>query len=303
MPEGVTSTVRLDGGGEALREAVSAHVKSQFRPVLVVLDGVRVGDRVVVEGNALVGRDPAAELCLGDAGVSWHHAYIEDRGGSWAVVDAQSTNGTCVNGEVVTDAPLRSGDKLVFGSTLVRFDLQDDADRAYDEFVSRLVSIDDLTGLLLRRRFDRELERLLDEARVEGVSVGMLVMDLDGIKAINDRHGHAFGAFAIAEAGRLIGAAVGSRGLACRWGGDEYLAALKGLDQPAAVEVAEAIRLSVERHRFERDGVRLRPRVSIGVAAFPEDALDQDTLFERADGALYEAKRAGKNRVCGFRGP
>ena len=296
----MSSTLRLDAGGEAFREAVSDHVKSQFRPVLVVLDGVRVGDRIVVEGNALVGRDPAAELCLGDAGVSWHHAYIEDRGGSWAVVDAQSTNGTCVNGEVVTEAPLTHGDKLVFGSTLVRFELQDAADRAYDEFVTRLVSIDDLTGLLLRRRFDRELDRLLDEARLRQAPVGMLVMDLDGVKAINDEHGHAFGAYVISEAGRLIGAAVGARGIACRWGGDEYLAALTGLDRSAAIDVAEAIRLAIERHRFERDGVCLIPRISIGVAVFPDHASNRELLFERADVALYQAKRAGKNRVCAF---
>ena len=300
MPQGVNSTLRLESGGQALQQALSEHVKSQFRPVLVVLDGARVGDRVAFEGNALVGRDSAAQLSLSDAGVSWHHAHIEDRGGTWAVVDADSTNGTAVNGKPIVEAPLRHGDKLLFGSTLVRFELQDAADRAYDEFVTRLVSIDDLTGLLLRRRFDRELEQLLGEARVHREAVGMLVMDLDGVKAINDQFGHAFGAFVISEAGRLIGAAVGGLGIACRWGGDEYLAAIRHADQPRALEVAETIRATIEGHVFERDGVRLSPRISIGVAAFPGDASDPESLFERADVALYQAKGAGKNCIRGY---
>src|SRR5262245_1814255 len=120
------------------------------------MSGERVGLRVSVQGNLVVGRDPAAALSLPDPGVSWHHALVEDRGGTWSVVDLKSTNGVLVNGEKAVEADLAHGDKIRFGTTLVRFEVQDEADKAYSEIVAELVHIDDLTGLYHRRRFDAE---------------------------------------------------------------------------------------------------------------------------------------------------
>jgi diguanylate cyclase (GGDEF)-like protein len=123
-------------------------------------------------------------------------------------------------------------------------------------------------------------------------------MDLDGIKKINDTHGHLFGAYVIGAAGKLIGQVVGARGMGSRFGGDEFLAALPGLDAAAGVAVAEEIRAAIAAHPFEREGVPLRPGISIGVAEFPADADDPLGLFQKADEALYRAKQGGKNRVC-----
>jgi two-component system cell cycle response regulator len=167
-------------------------------------------------------------VVLPDAGVSWRHARIEDRGDAWVLVDLGSTNGTQVNGEKRRrgDA-LAHGDKVVLGRTVLRFELQDRLDQAYDEQLQRLLHIDDLSGLYVRRRFDRELARSLVERppRQGGSSVALLVMDMDGIKAINDRHGHLFGAYTIGETGRLIGRVLGERGIGSRFGGDEFCAA------------------------------------------------------------------------------
>ncbi|MEM9191640.1 MAG: GGDEF domain-containing protein [Myxococcota bacterium] len=297
-PDHADRTLRLGDEEKPFRDEVVRSVKAQFRPALVVLSGSRVGDRISIEGNVLIGRDPTAELTLHEAGVSWHHAQIEDRGGSFTVVDAGSTNGTGVNGRLMQEAELRHGDKLAFGATVVRFEMQDESDQAFDEFVSRLVSIDDLTGLYLRRRFDQELKELLAVARLNQQPVALLVMDLDGVKGINDQHGHRFGAYTISDAGRVIGRVIGRRGFACRWGGDEFLAALKRTDREGGCRVAEEILSAIGDHAFENDGVQLHPGISIGVAGFPEDAEDQGRLFDAADAALYRAKRSGKNRVC-----
>jgi len=292
----VGKTVRLEDA-KPFREEIARSVKSKYRPILVVLSGERTGTQVEVGGNVLVGRDPEAELCLDDVGVSWHHAYLEDRAGSWAVVDEGSTNGTAVNGEAIEDAPLRHGDKLLFGSTLVRFEIQDAADMAYDEFVSRLINIDDLSGLYLRRRFDSELRDLLGTAATRGEALGLLVMDLDGVKTINDTHGHSFGAYVIGEAGRVIGSRIEQPGIACRWGGDEFLAAMPGCNLEATVTLGDSILQAINNHAFEHDGVQLHPGISIGAASFPQQGKDSTSLFEVADGALYRAKHAGKNRV------
>ena len=292
-PKTLKATDHPDLGAEVLRR-----IKASYRPVLVVLSGAAVGERVVVDRTLVVGRDPEAGLTLTDALVSWHHASIEDRGDSWSVVDLDSTNGTFVNGERVEESPLRPNDKIGFGQTVVSFELQDELQQAYTDVVERLLNVDDLSGLLVRRRFDTELVQLLEAARHHGRSLALLVMDLDGVKRINDTYGHLFGAYTIGEAGRVIGGVIGDAGIACRFGGDEYLAALPGLTTEQAIEVGERIREAVAAFPFEREGIPLRPGISIGAAAFPEDAGDAESLFQRADEALYRAKAGGKNRVC-----
>ncbi len=290
-------TLQLDDDARVRSEFQSA-LKDARRPAVVVMSGNEVGTRKRLAGNATLGRDPTNELVLSDAGISWRHARIEDRGDAWALVDLGSTNGSLVNGERCTDRRLAHGDKIVLGRTVLRFELMDPLEEAYDEHLQRLLNVDDLSGLFVRRRFDAELSLYVDAARASGRPVALLVMDMDGIKAINDRHGHLFGAYTIGETGRLIGRVVGERGIGSRFGGDEFCAALPNVDTDGATEIAEEIRAAVNAHGYSYEGVALRPGISIGVASFPADAPDAAALFQRADEALYRAKQGGKNRVC-----
>jgi two-component system cell cycle response regulator len=286
-------TERLPDEDSTRREA--AEERGAPRPVLVVIAGPDLGLRATVQGGSLlVGRSPEANLPLADPRVSYEHCRVEDRGDGWRVVDLGSTNGTRVGGRRIEAQPLAPGDKIEVGGSVLRFEIQDPKDQAYDAMVQRLIDLDDLTGLLQRRRFDHELVRSIESARGAGQPLGLLVMDLDGLKAINDTHGHAYGAHSIAEAGRLIGASLPGEALAARFGGDEFVAAVPGLDAPAALALADHIVHRVREHRFDRDGLALRLGISIGVAAFPDHADDAEALFRRADEAMYAAKRSGK---------
>jgi len=280
-----------------LSHAVVQAAKAPHRPMLVVISGNDVGTRRAVDQSLFIGRDPACELVLNDALVSSRHAMVEDRGDSWTLVDLGSTNGTSVNGEKGREFALSPNDKIAVGRTVVRFEMQDSLEQAFDELVSKLLNVDDLSGLLVRRKFDAELKVAVETARSQKVPLGLLMMDLDGIKKINDAHGHLFGAYVIGESGRVIGGVTAARGFASRFGGDEYVAALPGFDLASTCAVGEEIRLAIAEHRFEREGVPLVPGISIGVAAFPENATEAEDLFQRADEALYRAKRAGKNQV------
>jgi two-component system cell cycle response regulator len=277
--------------------AVEQAEHAPHRPVLVVISGQEVGTRRPVDGSLIVGRDPDIDLVLSDALVSSRHALLEDRGDSWTLVDLGSTNGTTVNGEKGSEFALKHGDKIVFGSTVVRFEMQDRLERAYDEHLDKLINVDELSGLLLRRKFDLDLKVALDAARTNNQPLGLLMMDLDGIKPINDTHGHLFGAYVIGESGRVIGRVLDKRGFASRFGGDEFIAALPGDTLEVSMAIGEEIRAAIAAHPFEREGVPLRPGISVGAAAFPESANDAEGLLQRADEALYRAKRAGKNRV------
>lgn len=281
-----------------LSNEVMRKIKEPHRPVLVVLTGNEIGRRVVVDRSLLIGRDPAADLSLSDALISWHHALVEDRGDGFALSDLGSTNGTTVNGESKPEFMLNPNDRIVFGATAVSFELQDALKEGYNENVDRLMNIDDLSGLFVRRKFDTDFRALVEASRAAGKPLTLLVMDLDGIKKINDTHGHLFGAFVIGQSGRLIGDIVGSKGIACRFGGDEYLAALPEHDMEAGCAVAESILRAVNTVPFVKDDIVLKPGISIGIAAFPAHADDADTLFQKADEALYRAKGAGKNRIA-----
>src|SRR5262245_64338397 len=104
---------------------VMRRVKASSRPVLVVLAGDQVGQRVAVDGTLIIGRDPDAALTLTDSLTSWQHARLEDRGDSWTLLDLGSTNGTFVNGERIEEVALKPNDRFGVGNTLVSFELQD----------------------------------------------------------------------------------------------------------------------------------------------------------------------------------
>jgi two-component system, cell cycle response regulator len=280
-----------------LAQQVMRKLKAPHRPVLVVLTGDELGTRVVVDRSLVIGRAPEADLTLSDQLISWHHARIEDRGDGWALFDLESTNGTTVNGETKAEFLLQPSDRIVFGATAVSFEKEDALQVDYNEAVERLVNIDDLSGLFVRRKFDADLAALLDAARGAKEPLSLLVMDMDGIKKINDTHGHLFGAHVIGQAGHIIGTIIEGRGIGCRFGGDEYLAALPKLDADAATAIADSILRAVNTTPFVKDGVTLKPGISIGLAAFPAHADDAEALFQRADEALYRAKHGGRNRI------
>jgi diguanylate cyclase (GGDEF)-like protein len=285
--------------GDGLREALQRELRKTVAPSLVVVLGPDVGTRVVLRQSVETGRDPSCELPLHDDNVSWRHARIEDRGhDEWAIVDLGSTNGTILNGQPCAGAILEPGDRIFIGKTVI--EMQKDALRdAQAAEIDRLLSIDDLSGLWVRRRFDAQLESSVAAVQAGTVAaLSLIVMDMDGVKAINDTHGHAMGAYSIGETGKVMARVIGSRGFATRFGGDEFAAAFPGVPKADAVAVAEEMRAAVAAHPYEHRGVRLAPGLSCGVATIPGDAADARTLFQAADEAMYRAKRAGKNRVA-----
>jgi diguanylate cyclase (GGDEF)-like protein len=292
-------TKPFDTSSNSLREQLQRELRKSVSPSIVVILGPDVGGRVLLDHSVEVGRDPECDLPLHDDNVSWRHARVEDRGaGEWAVVDLGSTNGIIVNGQPTKEAPLKPGDRVFIGKTVLEMQ-QDPLREAQAAEVERLVSIDDLSGLWVKRRFQAQLASSV-AAVLAGTAppLSVVVMDMDGVKGINDTHGHHMGAFVIGEAGHVIGRLVEGRGFATRFGGDEFAAALPAMDKEAAVAFAEEVRGAVVAHVYVKDGLRVQPGLSCGVATIPGDASDADALFKAADQAMYRAKRGGKNRVC-----
>ncbi|HUG66206.1 MAG TPA: GGDEF domain-containing protein [Pirellulaceae bacterium] len=259
-----------------------------------------LGVHAFIEGPTVLGRDPKCSFPLHDFGVSWQHATVTPHGDDdYVLEDLNSTNGTRVNGLPISSPRLlQDGEKIFVGDTVIRFSLADEMEIDFHSEVATLVGTDPLTGLESKRRFDRALEFALRTAKEGGSSLAMLMMDMDGVKQINDTHGHLFGAHVIGETGRLIARVLGSRGRACRFGGDEFSAFMPRHNLTSACDVAEQIRHAVETAGMEKDGIPLKPTISIGVACYPEVAGELWTIVSMADEALYRAKKRGKNCVA-----
>lgn len=295
---GPLRTKPIDDSNE-FRNALQAELRKHARPTLMVVAGPDVGMRILLERSIEIGRDPEAGLPLQDESISWRHVRVEDRGaGEWAAVDLKSTNGTLLNGNACIDSPLKPGDRIIIGKTILELQEQDAIRAGFNAEVERLLNEDELSGLWVRRRFDAQLRTTASAVEVGTIPcVSVIVMDLDGVKGINDTHGHDMGAFVIGESGKVIGKVIGERGFATRFGGDEYAAGLPGLTKEETVAIAEAILAAINAHHYERRGIVVKPGISCGVATLPGDAKDAEAVFRAADEALYRAKRAGKNRV------
>jgi len=257
-----------------------------------------LGAHVLVKGSVTVGREPGLDLCLQSEGVSRRHCRVWRRGAAHVVEDLGSRNGTLVNGErIESPRQLAPGDRLALGRCVVKFVGPGDLEGAFHERMDELAGTDDLTGLPSRRRFDAALERAVKDAAATASPLAFLAVDLDGLKQLNDQHGHQLGAHVISVVGKLLGAVVGAEGLACRFGGDEFVAFVRGNDQAQGCALAERLRAALAAAAVELNGVHVRPTLSIGVAAFPAQAQNGADLLARADEALYRAKRAGRDRV------
>jgi diguanylate cyclase (GGDEF)-like protein len=276
------------------------HLLGPKRAYLTVIRGGQdLGVYVEVQATTTIGRAPEATFTLQDLGVSREHARIlANENGDHVLEDVGSTNGTRINGRALEgEHLLRDGDKIVVGESVLRFALADDMDIDFQSEIGTLVGTDPLTGLESKRRFDDALDYGIKVAAQEGQPLALLMMDMDGVKQINDTHGHLFGAHVIGETGRIIALHLGTDGHAARFGGDEFCAFLPGRDKARASKVAEHIRDAVETANMSKDGIPLKPTISIGVGVFPDDAGTSLDLVAHADAALYRAKAAGKNCV------
>lgn len=157
---------------------------------------------------------------------------------------------------------------------------------------------DDLTSLYNSRYLNQVLRRESKRASRSGRPLSLLFIDLDGFKAVNDKHGHLCGSRALVEAAGVIRGCARETDMAARFGGDEFAVVLPDTGSEGAVAVAERIRERIHEHSFlAGDGLEIHLTSSVGVATLPDVAASAEELIKAADTAMYRVKDRGKDGV------
>ncbi len=270
------------------------------RYLLVCVQGVQLGQVHSVSGAVWrVGRSLELELSLLETGVSRQHARFVWQAAAYVLEDVGSANGTYVNGERIREHRLADGDIVQFGpAAAFRYRITDADEEAMLRELYHTSVTDSLTGAHNREYFEARLMAELSYARRHGSELGLLMLDLDHFKQVNDTFGHQVGDFVLVELASAISSNMRAEDVFARYGGEEFAIILRDTSADIAHSVGERFRLIVESLRIEYDGHRIPVTVSVGAASVAEcPEKTAAALVARADQRLYAAKHAGRNRV------
>ncbi|MCB9757131.1 MAG: GGDEF domain-containing protein [Candidatus Omnitrophica bacterium] len=171
--------------------------------------------------------------------------------------------------------------------------------RLYQD-IEQLAITDSLTEVHTRRHVMERLEEERSRAQLHKTNMSFLMIDIDFFKNFNDQYGHLTGDQILREISLIIKANIREIDIIGRYGGEEFCVVLPDTDYEAAVYVAERIRAAVEAATIKAYDTMTKATVSIGIAVYTQDGKEINELIDKADWALYRAKKEGRNRVCAF---
>jgi len=271
---------------------------------LIMVRGGMTGAMFRVDGRTTsLGRSVENTHSIHDATVSRRHASLtHDADGRTWLTDLGSSNGTYIDGKrLIPHQPVRleQGGRIQLGaSTVLKYVGLDPCEERFQREMFDRATRDNLTGLYNRAYFLEQIGPRCDQAISRGMILAILMVDIDHFKRINDDHGHDVGDAALREVAKVLRDSTRSDDLVARYGGEEFLAALPVAAEAGAVDRAERIRQCLLQRPIRAGSETLRLTVSIGLShADRNRAWNVAGLISSADAALYEAKRAGRNRV------
>ncbi|AYC28606.1 sensor domain-containing diguanylate cyclase [Paenisporosarcina cavernae] len=172
--------------------------------------------------------------------------------------------------------------------------------KKYEIAVAQLAFEDDLTGLANRRQFEEKLQLALSKAKKSGKEIGLLFMDVDAFKSINDTYGHHIGDAVLQQLASRIQACVNEPNLFARFGGDEFMLLIQHANVQQAIDEFKTSLYQVLKHSFQLEDLQLDLSLSIGYSIYPRDGEDIFTLMKRADKQMYNMKRLHKKSQIGY---
>ena len=269
------------------------------RACLIQYNGDALGRRYFFDTPEItVGRSPHNGIVILDVSVSREHAKCHVTTNIVEIEDLGSRNGTFINDQrVETRATLRDGDIVRVGSILFKFFAYDNVENVFHDKIYRMATIDAGTQIFNKNYLLETLEAEFTFSRVYERPLSLIYYDLDFFKKVNDAHGHSCGDYVLCESAQVAKACVRKDDVLGRLGGEEFVVILPNADGHTATELAERIRKTIETHRFEFEKNALTQTISAGVSENNPAFKSYKDLLNDADRKLYQAKKAGRNRV------
>jgi diguanylate cyclase (GGDEF)-like protein/PAS domain S-box-containing protein len=294
-----------------------------------LIETMAEGMLVLDQQNRVVDANPAAQHLLGEKTVISIGAYVGDIFNDWPELKklflhnnpemrTELTVGDSRGGHLeINISPVHDSQQRFTGQFIVLRDItekrriQDELQDVNEHLRLQLAEIktlqanlrerairDSLTGLYNRRYLDETLERELSRARRENYEISVLMIDIDHFKELNDTHGHKAGDQVLKELGDFLLTGFRLGDIVCRYGGEEFLIIMPGVQLKDAHSRAQALCQTFNKTVFRYEKLELRGTISIGVAVFPRHGNTSDEIIRAADAAMYAAKQAGRNTVC-----
>jgi two-component system, cell cycle response regulator len=274
---------------------------STLHPYLVIFIGKDSGKRHALKpGTSSIGRSSQADITIDDDWASRVHCVLEYNGKIFEIQDLDSTNGTYVNTLKVSRTHVLPGVPIQVGHSLMKIEFKDEAELQLERNLKRSAFIDGLTGIFNRQYFMKRAEEELSYARRHHAEVGIIMMDIDHFKLVNDTYGHQMGDFVLNRFASIISGNKRPEDVFARYGGEEFIIMPRGrLSQEGMHLHCERLRRKIEDSDFDFGETRVRVTISLGFHLTlisdggQETSLEQ--LIAKADEALYRAKELGRN--------
>jgi two-component system cell cycle response regulator len=300
------STLRLNKGDVTVFQTLSPAVAQQ-PACLILYSGEDAGKRFTLESPVLtIGRSPECPICVDHPGISRCHAELLHDADGYLLRDLASSNGTHLNGQrLELPTRLHDGDLIRLGKVSLKYYERQSLDALMHDRIYRMATVDSGTEVHTKRYLMEALERELKRARRNEHPLCVLCVDLDHFKQVNDLYGHDAGDQVLRQAAACMQQQVRGSDILGRIGGEEFAVVLPETDLPAAIELAERMRLALaaQTHTLQLlqpQGGRLvqhRQTASFGVARLEPGMGDARALLAAGDLNLYSAKRNGRDRV------
>lgn len=294
-----TSVVSGDTLKVRLTEVVNAP------PSLVLLMGPAhlVGKQwPLTKTDMFVGRVVESHVFVDDRSLSKRHGQILLKENNEVLYqDLGSTNGTEINNQIMqpnTPVKLSNNDQLKLGNVIFKFLEKGNIETVANKGTYDRTQIDPLTQIHNKGALMATGEEVFKRAKLVETPLTVIVFDLDHFKKINDNYGHAAGDYVLKEMASIIQSKLIRQGdFFARFGGEEFCLILVGGVLQRGVEVAERVRVTIEKHEFVFNKSKLPVTISAGVATIEPSMQSWNDLFEKADKAAYLSKTGGRNRV------
>jgi len=285
---------------EIVREKIPKQ-QGQQKFYLIIVDGDNVGKIYPLDKKTItIGRSDEFDIQLADSSCSREQAIIEFNDNNKPVLkDLDSTNGTFVNGAKITEINIEDGDKILLGfSSVFMFAIQDSLESKFQMNLYESSIHDSLTGAFNQKYFFDTLSKAFSYSLRHNTSLGLLMLDIDFFKKINDTYGHVVGDIVLKEFVKRIKNNLRNEDTLCRYGGDEFAVIVRDFKYGFVKIVAERIRLFFDGRSINCKDHKINISVSIGAAIIDKENIEtSEDMIELADANLYKAKQSGGNCI------